>query len=137
MAAITSVVGASYTTISFFKTLHPLIEKWSRVLVSLFILTSTAIFLLQQSSAVSLLIIAGGVNGLILPIALALILLAANQKRIVGDYKHPLWMQVAGWLVVAGTARDLKLALQSSRRVASNAQVNSTVSGLQESRLTV
>lgn len=100
-AAITSVVGASYTTISFFKTLHPFIEKWSRVLVSLFILTSTAIFLLQQSSAVSLLIIAGGVNGLILPIALALILVAANQKRIVGDYKHPLWMQAAGWLVVA------------------------------------
>ncbi|RYZ52693.1 MAG: hypothetical protein EOO14_16385 [Chitinophagaceae bacterium] len=100
-AAITSVIGASYTTISFFKTLHPAIEKWSRVLVSLFILTSTAIFLLQQSSAVSLLIIAGGVNGLILPIALALILLAARRKSIVGDYRHPLWMQVAGWLVVA------------------------------------
>ena len=47
------------------------------------------------------------------------------------------WMFTGDGKVVAGTARDLKLALQSSRRVASNAQVNSTVSGLQESRLTV
>ena len=99
-AAITSVVGASYTTISFFKTLHPAIVRRSRVLVSVFILTSTLIFLLQKGPAVSLLILAGGINGLILPIALALILIAARQKRIVGEYRHPLWMQVAGWVVV-------------------------------------
>ncbi|MDQ3276740.1 MAG: divalent metal cation transporter [Bacteroidota bacterium] len=99
-AAITSVVGASYTTISFFKTLHPFLEKWSRVLVSLFILTSTIIFLFL-GNPVNLLIIAGAVNGLILPVALALILVAATKKGIVGSYRHPLWMQVAGWLVVA------------------------------------
>ena len=99
-AAITSVVGASYTTVSFFKTLHPSIEKGSRILVSLFILASTVIFLFL-GNPVSLLIIAGAVNGLILPIALALILLAANKRSLVGDYRHPLWMQVAGWLVVA------------------------------------
>lgn len=100
-AAITSVVGASYTTISFFRTLHPAIEKRSRLLVSLFILVSTGIFLLQDKPPVQLLIFAGAVNGLILPIALALILIAANKKSLVGDYRHPLWLQVAGWLVVA------------------------------------
>ncbi len=99
-AAITSVVGASYTTISFFKTLHPLLEKWSRLLVSLFILSSTIIFLFL-GNPVALLIMAGAVNGLILPIALAVILVAAHKQRIVGDYRHPVWMQVAGWLVVA------------------------------------
>jgi Mn2+/Fe2+ NRAMP family transporter len=99
-AAITSVVGASYTTISFFKTLHPAIEKNSRWLVSLFIVASTVIFLLL-GNPVALLILAGAVNGLILPVALALILVAANKKSLVGDYRHPLWMQVAGWLVVA------------------------------------
>lgn len=98
-AAITSVVGASYTSISFFKTLHPSIEKNSRVLVSLFIITSTIIFLFL-GNPVALLIVAGAVNGLILPIALTLILIAANKKKIVGDYHHPLWMQIAGWLVV-------------------------------------
>lgn len=98
-AAITSVVGASYTSVSFFKTLHPAIEKNSRVLVSLFILSSTIIFLFL-GNPVNLLIAAGAVNGLILPIALTLILIAANKKKIVGSYHHPLWMQAAGWIVV-------------------------------------
>jgi len=40
------------------------------------------------------------VNGLILPVALGIILLAATSKRIMKGYKHPVWMQVAGWLVV-------------------------------------
>ena len=47
-----------------------------------------------------LLIMAGAVNGLILPIALSVILIAAYKKKIVGNYRHPVWMYVAGWLVV-------------------------------------
>jgi Mn2+/Fe2+ NRAMP family transporter len=27
-------------------------------------------------------------------------LIAASKKKIVGNYHHPLWMYVAGWLVV-------------------------------------
>lgn len=99
-AAITSVVGASYTSISFFKTLHPAIEKHSRLIVSLFIITSTIIFIFL-GNPVSLLIAAGAINGLILPIALTVILIAATKKKIIGDYHHPLWMQIAGWIVVA------------------------------------
>jgi Mn2+/Fe2+ NRAMP family transporter len=98
-AAITSVVGASYTSVSFFRTLHPTIEKNSRILVSIFILVSTVIFIFI-GNPVTLLIVAGAVNGLILPIALALILIAANKQKIIGAYRHPLWMQIAGWLVV-------------------------------------
>ena len=99
-AAITSVVGASYTSVSFFKTLHPLIDKHSRVIVSLFIITATVIFIFL-GNPVNLLIAAGAVNGLILPIALAVILVASNKNKIVGDYRHPVWMQAAGWIVVA------------------------------------
>ena len=98
-AAITCVVGASYTSVSFFKTLHPLINKYYRSIISVFIILSTIIFSLV-GNPVSLLIIAGAVNGLILPIALAVILIAASKKKIVGDYLHPLWMWFAGWLVV-------------------------------------
>ena len=98
-AAITSVVGASYTSVSFFKTLHPFIEKHQRLLVSLFILLSTGIFSLL-GNPVALLIVAGALNGLILPLALAVILVATTKSRIVGAYRHPLWMQAAGWLVV-------------------------------------
>lgn len=99
-AAITSVVGASYTSLSFFRTLHPAIEKRQRLLVSLFIIVSTILFMLL-GSPVTLLIVAGAVNGLILPLALAVMLVAATKQRIVGNYEHPLWMSIAGWLVVA------------------------------------
>lgn len=99
-AAMTSVVGASYTTVSFFKTLHPLIEKQSRWVVSFFILAAT-IFFLVLGNPVRLLVIAGAVNGIILPVALSIILVAAHKTSLVGDYRHPLWMQVGGWLVVA------------------------------------
>jgi Mn2+/Fe2+ NRAMP family transporter len=98
-AAITSVVGASYTTISFFKTLHPFVEKRQRLLITCFILASTLIFLFLNSPA-KLLVTAGAVNGVILPLALAVILCAANKPRLVDDYRHPVWMQWAGWLVV-------------------------------------
>ncbi|MNL62992.1 hypothetical protein D3C87_1870700 [compost metagenome] len=49
---------------------------------------------------VSLLIVAGALNGFILPITLAVILLAAYKTRIVGAYKHPVWLTIFGLLVV-------------------------------------
>jgi Mn2+/Fe2+ NRAMP family transporter len=104
-AAITSVVGASYTSVSFLKTLHPFIEKYERFIVSGFILLSTLLFLFfNKSGATRLLIFAGTVNGLILPVALVIILLASVRRSIVGDYRHPLWMQAAGWIVVIAAA---------------------------------
>jgi Mn2+/Fe2+ NRAMP family transporter len=99
-AAITSVVGASYTSVSFFKTLHPLAAKHDRWLITVFILLSTLLFWVIDKP-VTLLIVAGALNGLILPLALAVILLAARRRSIVGDYRHPLWLSIAGWLVVA------------------------------------
>ena len=99
-AAITSVVGCAYTSVSFLRTLHPLIEKYQRHVISGFIIISTVGFLLL-GNPVKLLLAAGTINGFILPIALTVILVAANKKRIVSSYRHPLWMQLAGWCVVA------------------------------------
>jgi Mn2+/Fe2+ NRAMP family transporter len=99
-AAITSVIGASYTSISFFKTLHPAIERNQRSIVSVFIVASTLLFIVL-GNPVKLLLVAGAFNGLILPVALAVILVAATKHRILGNYKHPVWMQLAGWIVVA------------------------------------
>ncbi len=98
-AAITSVVGAAYTSISFIKTFHPWLEKNQRYLVSLFIIFSTFIFV-WIGKPIKLLIAAGAINGLILPIALAVILIAAYNKKIIAAYKHPKWMTIIGWLVV-------------------------------------
>jgi len=48
-----------------------------------------------------LLVLAGSVNGLILPITLLTILCASRRKDIVGDhYKHPAILIVLGVLVV-------------------------------------
>lgn len=98
-AAITSVVGAAYTSVSFIRSLHTKIEQYQRFVIVGFIIFSTIIFLLV-GQPVKVLVLAGILNGFILPIALGLILLASNKTRIVGDYKHPIWMQVCGWIVV-------------------------------------
>jgi Mn2+/Fe2+ NRAMP family transporter len=100
-AAITSVVGSAFTSVSFMKTLHPFILKNFRQFTIGFIIFSTSIFL-WLGQPVKVLIVAGGLNGIILPVALSLILLAAFKKQLMHQYKHPKWMQVAGWIVVAG-----------------------------------
>lgn len=99
IASITSVVGASYTTISFWKTLSPLVNRHERIVVSLFIIASALIFVLQ-GNPVSLLVFAGAINGLILPLALAIMLWAVRRSTASG-YHHPAWLQVIGWFVVA------------------------------------
>jgi Mn2+/Fe2+ NRAMP family transporter len=99
-AAITSVVGCAYTSISFLRSLHPFIERNQRYFTSGFILISTIIFM-QVGQPVNLLIIAGAVNGFILPIALTIVLIAANKKRLAqSGYQHPVWMKMMGWVVV-------------------------------------
>lgn len=99
-AAITSVVGAAYTSVSFIRSFHPLIEKYQRYLISVVIVFSTVVFI-SVGKPVQLLVAAGALNGLILPLSLSVILLAAGNKKIIGNYRHPKWMQAAGWVVVA------------------------------------
>jgi Mn2+/Fe2+ NRAMP family transporter len=98
-AAITSVIGSAYTSVSFLKTFHPSIEKNENWAIILFILISTAIFV-TIGRPVHLLILAGALNGLILPITLGTMLLAAHNRKVVGDYKHPIILTVFGVLVV-------------------------------------
>ncbi len=98
-AAITSVIGAAYTSVSFLKTFHPKIDEKSNYFVIGFIAFSTLIFYFI-GKPVLVLILAGTFNGFILPVGLALVLLASRKAKIVGDYKHPLWLQIAGWFVV-------------------------------------
>jgi Mn2+/Fe2+ NRAMP family transporter len=98
-AAITSVVGAAYTSVSFLKTFHEKLECNDKWLTIAFITFSTFVFLFI-GQPVRVLILAGTINGFILPVGLALILLASRRAKIVGQYSHPLLLQIAGWLVV-------------------------------------
>jgi len=99
-AAITSVVGASFTSISFWKTLIPAVQKNEKIVISAFIIASTIMFI-ALGNPVKLLVLAGMVNGLILPVALAVILIAATKSSIVHQYRHPIILQFIGWVVVA------------------------------------
>lgn len=98
-AAITSVVGAAYTSVSFIRTFHPMIAKYDKAIIVGFILLSTGIFT-TIGKPVKMLILAGALNGLILPVALSVMLIAAYKKSIVGEYRHPIWMTIAGIIVV-------------------------------------
>ena len=98
-AAITSVIGADYTSVSFLKTLNPFIDKYEKYFIIAFIAISTLIMAFIGKPA-TLLNLAGALNGLILPITLGIMLIASKRKDIVGDYKHPTWLLIFGLIVV-------------------------------------
>ncbi len=98
-AAITSVVGAAYTSISFLRNFSSCVDRHQQISISIFIIISTLLFAVL-GNPVKILVTVGALNGLILPIALAVILIAARHKKIVENYKQPLWLDIAGWLVV-------------------------------------
>lgn len=98
-AAITSVIGAAYTSVSFIRTLSPAIEKNHKWVIVGFIIVSTLVFV-SIGRPVKVLILAGALNGLILPLSLGLMLVAAYKKSIVGDYRHPIWLTIFGAVVV-------------------------------------
>ncbi len=100
-AAITSVVGAAYTSVSFLYTFHPWLQKNNRLLIMGFIILSTILFAFIQKPPKEILIAAGALNGLILPVSLGLMLLASHRTKLFGNYRHPWWLRLLGWLVVA------------------------------------
>jgi Mn2+/Fe2+ NRAMP family transporter len=99
-AAISSVIGASYTSYSFIKNLKARYLQNERLMISCFIIISTSIFVITGKPK-ELLLLAGLVNGFILPFALSIMLIAGRRLPILKQFKYPLWIEIAGWLVVA------------------------------------
>lgn len=96
-AAITSVIGASYTSTSFLKVLGPWVTRYERWVVCGFIVASTTVFLVLATTPVKLLVFAGAFNGLILPFGLGILLwIAARRRDLIGGYKYPMWLIVIG-----------------------------------------
>ncbi|MGV3765834.1 MAG: NRAMP family divalent metal transporter [Chitinophagaceae bacterium] len=99
-AAITSVVGCAYTSISFLRSLHPGIEKNHKIITLIFIWLSAGIFILT-GNPVQVLVWAGTMNGFILPIAVALLLIGVHKSNILpATYTYPRWLLTAGWVLV-------------------------------------
>ncbi|UPL51017.1 NRAMP family divalent metal transporter [Hymenobacter sublimis] len=98
-AAITSIIGSAYTSISFLKSMLPSVATHENRWIIGFIVLSTLLFV-TIGKPVSLLLWAGALNGFILPITLGTLLVAAYRRNIIGSYRHPLWLTVFGVLVV-------------------------------------
>jgi Mn2+/Fe2+ NRAMP family transporter len=102
-AALTSVIGASYTSVSFLTGLRAGLESRRPALVIGFIVLSTLVFLLAGAAPVPLLIFAGAFNGLILPLGVGVMLwVALRRPDLLQGVRHPRWLAVLGltaWLV--------------------------------------
>jgi len=112
-AAISSVIGASYTSYSFIKNLKIKILQNERKCITAFIVLSTCIFIFIGKPK-ELLLLAGLLNGFILPFALSIMLIAGRKLPILKQYKYPIWIEAMGWMVVVmmGTMSVLALTQQ-------------------------
>lgn len=99
-AAITSIIGSAYTSVSFIKSFHRSIQRFNQPIIILFILLSGALYF-SIGQPVKTLLVVGALNGLILPITLSTMLIAAYKTRIVQDYRQAHWLTAAGIIVVA------------------------------------
>ncbi len=103
-AGLSSVIGASFTSISFLtkQGFDPKKRGWLTVG---FIVISTMIYLFVGSAPQKLLIFAGAFNGLILPIGFAVVLFVGFFRRdLLHGYKPPMWMLVLGAVTLVGCA---------------------------------
>lgn len=110
-AAITSVVGAAYTSVSFLRSMSKTVDKYNSYVIMAFIAVSTLIFVIV-GRPVAILLLVGSLNGLILPITLGVMLLAARNKKIVGDYQHPTWLIIFGIVAAIASAYAGATSLQ-------------------------
>ena len=102
-AAITSVVGSAYTSVSFLRTLGAVVDRNWRAVTIAFVVLSTVIFLMI-GRPVKVLIAVGALNALVLPLGLAAMLIASRRRSIVGEYRHANWLLATGILVTIAMA---------------------------------
>jgi Mn2+/Fe2+ NRAMP family transporter len=101
-AAITSVVGCSYTAVSF--AVGSGRQTPRRLIVGFMILSLIVTLALKWLGVqpTRLLIAAGTINGILMPVILGVVLLAAYRPSLMGNYRHPWWagaLGVVAWLV--------------------------------------
>lgn len=101
-AALTSVIGASYTSVSFITTSRTS-DRTRNLLTVGFIVLTTVIYLLIEQAPVTLLVFAGAFNGMILPIGFGILLWIAWRRRdLLHGYRYPRWLLgigVLAWLL--------------------------------------
>ncbi|WP_203138264.1 NRAMP family divalent metal transporter [Microbacterium sp. JZ31] len=101
-AAITSVIGAAYTSATFISTFSKkLAAGWGLQLTTVaFIVVSLVFYLLIGAAPAAILVFVGGFNGLILPIGMTIFMYIGwfRQRDLLGGYRYPVWLLVVGSL---------------------------------------
>jgi Mn2+/Fe2+ NRAMP family transporter len=114
-ASITSVIGASYTSVSFVTFRARTSDRTRTVLVCAFIAVTTLAFVLAGAAPTTLLVFAGAFNGLLLPIGIAVLLWVATRRTdLLHGYRYPRWLLAVGW---AAWLLTVYLAVNSVRPV--------------------
>ena len=114
-AAITSVIGASYTSVSFLTSRTGTSERVRTALVVGFIAVTTLIYVSIGTAPATLLVFAGAFNGLFLPLGIGVLLYVAwRRPDLLQGYTYPKWLLgigAAAWLLT------IYLAVRSVRPV--------------------
>lgn len=99
-AAISSVIGAAYTSSSFFAVFIKGVTLRGRGFITVgFIAVSLVLYLLWGAAPAQILVFVGGFNGLVLPIGLAVFMyIGWFRKDLLNGYKYPKWLLIAGTL---------------------------------------
>ena len=107
-AGMTSTIGNSYTTATFLRSYAAPIRRHMNRTVIVLIALATVVFVAAGQTPQSMLVFAGAINGLVLPIGLAIILWVALRRRdLIERYRYPtvlLAVGIAAWLFTAYAA---------------------------------
>jgi Mn2+/Fe2+ NRAMP family transporter len=105
VAALTSVIGAAYTSVSFLTVFKADMSERARDIATVaFIGVSLVLYLVITTPPAKMLVFVGGLNGLILPIGFSIVLYAAwARSDLMGDHRYPRWLLGLGVGVCALT----------------------------------
>ena len=102
-AALTSVIGVSYTTVTFLTSRTKTPPRTTNLMVVGFITLCTILYLLIGTAPAQLLVFAGAFNGILLPVGIGVMLWVAWRRRdLLHGYHYPKWLAGIGtvaWLV--------------------------------------
>lgn len=104
-AAITSVIGAAYTSVSFVTVFKKdMTERARNIATVIFIAVSLFFYIIITTPPAQMLVFVGGLNGLILPIGLTIFIYAGwARSDLMGGYRYPRWLLILGALTCALT----------------------------------
>jgi Mn2+/Fe2+ NRAMP family transporter len=105
VAALTSVIGAAYTSVSFLTVFKADMSERTRDIATVaFIGVSLVLYLVITTPPAKMLVFVGGLNGLILPIGFSIVLYAAwVRSDLMGGHRYPRWLLGLGVGVCALT----------------------------------